>query len=66
VVVWAVLEITHLRRLLVEMGVLVAAVVVPLPTMLAAQLVLVVKALLVVRDSKALTTLVLVEVVLGR
>jgi hypothetical protein len=66
VVVWVVLEITHLHKLRVEMVVLAAVVVALLPTMLAAQLVLVDKVLLVVQDSKVLTILVLVEVVLGR
>jgi hypothetical protein len=66
VVVWVALEITHLHKLRVEMVVLAAVVVALLPTMLAAQLHPVVKALLVVQDSKVLTILVLVEVVLGR
>jgi hypothetical protein len=66
VVVWVVLEITHLRKLLVEMVVLVVAAVALLPTMQAAQPAPVVKALLVVQDSKVLIILVLVEVVLGR
>jgi hypothetical protein len=66
VVVWVVLEITQLRRLLVEMVVLVVAAVALLPTMLAAQPAPAVKVLLVVQDSKVLTILVVVEEVLGR